>query len=105
EATMDAELIASGQRAEHYEMAAYGTLIAWAQSMGHTEAVNLLQEILEDEKAADEKLTNLAESGMNQEAAEAAHGEDEEDEEEETPSRSRSKGGSATAVATPRRRR
>jgi ferritin-like metal-binding protein YciE len=105
EATMDAVLIASGQRAEHYEMAAYGTLIAWAQSMGHTEAVNLLQEILEEEKAADEKLTNLAESGINQEAAEAAHGEDDEDEEEETPSRSRSKGGSATAVATPRRRR
>jgi ferritin-like metal-binding protein YciE len=105
EATMDAVLIASGQRAEHYEMAAYGTLIAWAQSMGHTEAVNLLQEILEEEKAADEKLTNLAESGINQEAAEAAHGEDEEDEEEETPSRGRSKGGSATAVATPRRRR
>jgi len=73
--------------------------------MGHTEAVNLLQEILEEEKAADEKLTNLAESGINQEAAEAAHGEDEEDEEEETPSRGRSKGGSATAVATPRRRR
>ena len=105
EATMDAVLIASGQRAEHYEMAAYGTLIAWAQSMGHTEAVNLLQEILEEEKAADEKLTNLAESGINQEAAEAAHGEDDEDEEEETPSRGRSKGGSATAVATPRRRR
>jgi ferritin-like metal-binding protein YciE len=104
EATMDAVLIASGQRAEHYEMAAYGTLIAWAQSMGHTEAVNLLQEILEEEKAADEKLTSLAESGINQEAADAAHGEDDEEEEEETPSRGRSKGGSATAVATRRRR-
>src|SRR3954463_879082 len=100
EATMDAVLIAAGQRAEHYEMAAYGTLIAWAESMGHTEALSLLQEILEEEKAADQKLTSLAESGINQEAAEAAHGEDEEDEEEETPSRGRSKGGSATAVAT-----
>jgi ferritin-like metal-binding protein YciE len=104
EATMDAVLIASGQRAEHYEMAAYGTLIAWAQSMGHTEAVNLLQEILEEEKAADEKLTSLAESGINQEAADAAHGEDDEEEEEETPSRGRGKSGSATAVATRRRR-
>ena len=105
EATMDAVLIAAGQRAEHYEMAAYGTLIAWAESMGHTEALNLLQEILEEEKAADQKLTSLAESGINQEAAEAAHGEDdEEEEEEEAPSRSRSKGGSATAVATRRRR-
>src|SRR5213592_433129 len=44
DATKDACLIAAGQRAEHYEMAAYGTLIAWAQSMGHTEATNLLQE-------------------------------------------------------------
>jgi ferritin-like metal-binding protein YciE len=105
EATMDAVLIAAGQRAEHYEMAAYGTLIAWAESMGHTEALSLLQEILEEEKAADQKLTSLAESGINQEAAEAAHGEDdEEEEEEEAPSRSRSKGGSATAVATRRRR-
>ena len=105
EATMDAVLIAAGQRAEHYEMAAYGTLIAWAESMGHTEALNLLQEILEEEKAADQKLTSLAESGINQEAAEAAHGEDDEEEEEEdTPSRGRSKGGSATAVATRRRR-
>jgi len=105
EATMDAVLIAAGQRAEHYEMAAYGTLIAWAESMGHTEALGLLQEILEEEKAADQKLTSLAESGINQEAAEAAHGEDdEEEEEEEAPSRSRSKGGSATAVATRRRR-
>lgn len=105
EATMDAVLIAAGQRAEHYEMAAYGTLIAWAESMGHTEALGLLQEILEEEKAADQKLTSLAESGINQEAAEAAHGEDdEEEEEEETPSRGRSKGGSATAVATRRRR-
>jgi ferritin-like metal-binding protein YciE len=104
EATMDAVLIAAGQRAEHYEMAAYGTLIAWAQSMGHTEAINLLQEILEEEKAADEKLTSLAESGINQEAAELAHGEDEEEEEEEMPSRGRSKSASATAVATRRRR-
>ncbi len=104
EATMDAVLIAAGQRAEHYEMAAYGTLIAWAESMGHTEALGLLQEILEEEKAADQKLTSLAESGINQEAAEAAHGDEEEEEEEAPSSRGRSKGGSATAVATRRRR-
>jgi ferritin-like metal-binding protein YciE len=73
EATMDACLIASGQRAEHYEMAAYGTLVAWAQSMGHTEATNLLQEILDEEKATDKKLSTLAEGGINQEAADAAH--------------------------------
>jgi len=42
-ATMDACLIAGGQRAEHYEMAAYGALVAWARVMGHTEAADLLQ--------------------------------------------------------------
>lgn len=71
--TMDACLIASGQRAEHYEMAAYGTLIAWARAMGHTEAADVLQQTLDEEKAADKKLTALAEGGINQEAAEAAH--------------------------------
>ena len=54
--TMDACLIAAGQRAEHYEMAAYGTLVAWAQAMGHTEAAKLLQQTLDEEKAADKKL-------------------------------------------------
>lgn len=73
EATMDACLIASGQRAEHYEMAAYGTLVAWALAMGHNEAADLLQQTLDEEKAADEKLSSLAEDGINQEAADAAH--------------------------------
>ena len=75
--TMDACLIASGQRAEHYEMAAYGTLVAWAQAMGHTEAVKLLQKTLDEEKAADKKLTGLAEGGINQTAADAAHPDEE----------------------------
>lgn len=70
---MDACLIASGQRAEHYEMAAYGTLIAWARSMGHAQAVTRLQQILNQEKAADEKLTSIAEGGVNQKAASTAH--------------------------------
>jgi ferritin-like metal-binding protein YciE len=73
ESTMDACLIAGGQRAEHYEMAAYGTLIAWARAMGHDTAAGLLEETLEEEKAADEKLTSLAESGINEEAADLAH--------------------------------
>ena len=68
---MDACLIASGQRAEHYEMAAYGTLVAWAKAMGHTEAVSLLQENLDEEKAADEKLTGLAKGGINRNAGKA----------------------------------
>jgi ferritin-like metal-binding protein YciE len=79
ETTMDACLIAAGQRAEHYEMAAYGTLVAWAQAMGHTEAAKLLQQTLDEEKAADKKLSALAEGGINQSAADAAHP-DEDDE-------------------------
>jgi len=77
EITMDACLIASGQRAEHYEMAAYGTLVAWAQAMGHTQAVKLLQQTLDEEKAADEKLSSLAESGINEDAASSATDDDE----------------------------
>jgi len=69
--TMDACLIAAGQRAEHYEMAAYGTLVAWARAMGHDDVADLLEQTLDEEKAADEKLTALAESGVNQKAADA----------------------------------
>jgi ferritin-like metal-binding protein YciE len=73
ESTMDACLIASGQRAEHYEMAAYGTLVAWARAMGHEEVATLLEETLSEEKSADERLTQLAESGINEEAASLTH--------------------------------
>jgi len=87
EATADACLIAAAQRAEHYEMATYGTLVAWARVMGHDDAADLLQETLDEETAADEKLNALAEGGINEQAAEGAHqgeGEEEEEEEEET---------------------
>jgi ferritin-like metal-binding protein YciE len=76
ESAMDACLIAGGQRAEHYEMAAYGTLVAWARAMGHTQAAKLLEQTLKEEKAADEKLTTLAEGGINREAAALAHPEE-----------------------------
>ena len=104
EATMDACLIAAGQRAEHYEMAAYGTLVAWARGMGHERAANLLQETLDEEKAADEKLTSIAEAGINQEAADAAHPEksDGEDEEEDEPAM-RGGGGRGAAAAVAKR--
>ena len=83
-AVMDAALIAAAQRAEHYEIGAYGTCIEWARLMGHTEVVALLEQTLEEEKAADKKLTMLAESEINQAAlAEGGH-EDGEEEEEET---------------------
>lgn len=100
EATMDACLIAAGQRAEHYEMAAYGTLVAWAQSMGHNEAARLLQQILDEEKAADKKLSALAEGGINQQAADSAHPDEDEEEESMT-----GRGGAGTAVAKRRSRR
>ena len=80
--TMDACLIAAGQRAEHYEMAAYGTLVAWARAMGHTDAANLLQQTLDEEKAADKKLSGLAEGGINRTAADAAHGEEDDEDDE-----------------------
>jgi ferritin-like metal-binding protein YciE len=73
ENAMDSCLIGAGQRAEHYEMAVYGTLVAWARAMGHSDAAKLLQQNLDEEKAADEKLTALAESGINQQAAHQAH--------------------------------
>lgn len=67
--TMDACLIAGGQRAEHYEMAAYGTLVAWARELGNQEAARILDSILDQEKAADRKLSGLAESGINRHAS------------------------------------
>jgi ferritin-like metal-binding protein YciE len=82
ETTTDACLIAAAQRVEHYEMAAYGTLVAWARVLEHTDAADLLQETLDEEKAADEKLSAIAEGGINQAAADAAQeGEDESDQE------------------------
>ena len=74
EMALDAALVAAGQRAEHYEMAAYGTLVAWAKVMGHSEAALQLQMNLDEEGAADQKLSVLAENGINQKAANLAHG-------------------------------
>ena len=103
EATMDACLIAGGQRAEHYEMAAYGTMVAWARAMGHTEAADLLQETLDEEKAADQKLSSLADGGINQEAADAAHPEEDETEPEApVPVRSRPSRSAGTMRASRR---
>jgi ferritin-like metal-binding protein YciE len=81
DSVMDAILIASGQRAEHYEIGAYGSVIAWAEALELTEVAQLLNETLAEEKAADEKLSAIAESGIN-EAATA--GESDDDEEDET---------------------
>jgi len=68
---IDACIIAGGQRAEHYEMAAYGTVVAWARTLELEQVAQLLEQTLEEEKAADEKLSDLAEAGINQSAMEA----------------------------------
>jgi ferritin-like metal-binding protein YciE len=102
ETTMDACLIASGQRAEHYEMAAYGTLVAWAEAMGHTDAARLLQQTLDEEKATDKKLSGLAEGGINQSAADAAHPGEEEEEEEAAAPASASAGRARKATGSAR---
>src|SRR4029079_17414389 len=64
----DAAIIGSAQRVEHYELAAYGTAIAHAKLLGLDEVVNLLEESLQEEKAANEKLTEVAEGIVNPEA-------------------------------------
>jgi len=71
EEVLDAALIAAAQRVEHYEMAAYGTVRTYARLLGDEQAARLLQQTLDEEGEADKKLTSLAESGINVEAAEA----------------------------------
>jgi ferritin-like metal-binding protein YciE len=77
---MDAALIASAQKVEHYEIAAYGCLRTYAELLGYTEAVQLLQQNLQEEEATDKKLNALAEGGINESAAMAGAGQEEEDE-------------------------
>ena len=69
-AMCDAGIISAGQKVEHYEIASYGTLRQFAETLGLTEAVSLLAATLEEEKAADEKLSEVATSAINVEAAE-----------------------------------
>lgn len=69
---LDAGLVAAAQAVEHYEMARYGTLKSWAEVLGMTEAVTLLEETLEEEKNTDEILTELAEGSVNEAALQDA---------------------------------
>lgn len=108
EAVLDAAFIAAAQRVEHYEITAYGTLMAWAKVLGYKDALGLLAENEREEKATDEKLSELAESSIN---VQATSGRDEEQEEDERPARGRrgmavrSGGRAADARAADRRRR
>jgi ferritin-like metal-binding protein YciE len=66
---LDAALIAAAQAVEHYEMTRYGTLVTWAQEAGRDDCARLLKETLEEERAADKKLTMIAEREVNLKAA------------------------------------
>jgi ferritin-like metal-binding protein YciE len=65
---LDAGLIAAAQKVEHYEIASYGTARAWAQRLGYDKAARMLQQTLDEESMANEKLTKIAESHVNMEA-------------------------------------
>lgn len=82
---LDAGLISAAQRVEHYEIAAYGTVCTFAELLGRSDDLELLKETLEEEKRADEKLTELSET-INVEAREASK---EEDETRKQPTRTR----------------
>jgi ferritin-like metal-binding protein YciE len=69
----DAALISAGNRVEHYEIAGYGSARAFAQTLGMTRAVSLLEATLKEEKEADQKLTSIAASKVNDEALRASH--------------------------------
>lgn len=69
----DAGIIAAGQKVEHYEIATYGTLIAWAEELGLNDVGDLLSETLDEEKAADVKLSELATAGINKKAKTVKH--------------------------------
>jgi ferritin-like metal-binding protein YciE len=76
---IDAALIASAQKVEHYEIAAYGCLRTYAQLLGLEQAVQLLQQTLEEEEATDKILNQLAESGINEAAASVGVGAEDEE--------------------------
>jgi ferritin-like metal-binding protein YciE len=82
-AVRDAGLITAAQRVEHYEMAGYGGVIAYAKLLGLTDIVGLLEETIEEEKAADKKLSMLSQTINKQAQAEGAGEEESEEDEEE----------------------
>jgi ferritin-like metal-binding protein YciE len=76
---LDAALIASAQKVEHYEIAAYGCLRTYAELLGYSGAAQLLEQNLKEEEATDKKLTQLGEGGINESAAMAGAGQEEEE--------------------------
>jgi ferritin-like metal-binding protein YciE len=104
---LDAALIAGAQKVEHYEIASYGTLAYFAELLGNEKAKDLLGQTLDEEKAADEKLSMIAKTKVNREALMGAgtdHDKEEEEEEYERPMRHSSRRGSGRATAHDRSR-
>lgn len=97
DAALDAGLVSAAQKVEHYEITSYGSLKAWAEQLGMDDAADLIEETLEEEKGADEKLTEIGETVVNIEA-----GTDEDDEEDE--GAKGSNGRSATKTQAPARK-
>ena len=81
--TRDAGIIMAAQKVEHYEIATYGSLVQLAKTLGKNDAAEILHQTLEEEKQADEKLTEIAEWNVNQAAAQEAGEEDEEENDQE----------------------
>ena len=81
--TRDAGIIMAAQKVEHYEIATYGSLVQLAKTLGMNDAAEILHQTLEEEKQADEKLTEIAEWNVNQAAAQEAGEEDEDEDENE----------------------
>ncbi len=95
---LDSALIACAQAVEHYEIARYGAMVAWAKTLGLTQAAKLLKQTLDEEKESDRLLNDIAERALNQQAAESGEededdgeGKDESPETEEPPPKRRAK--------------
>ena len=104
DASRDAVMIAAAQKVEHYEIASYGTVRTWASLLGHTGVASTLEETLEEEKQADQKLTQIAEGSVNAEAA-SRRGDDEEEEESSGRAQRQNRSRNARAAAADRQRR
>ena len=99
---LDAALIAGAQKAEHYEIASYGTLAYFAELLGNEKAKDLLGQTLDEEKAADEKLSTIAKSKVNRDALMGAGSDEEMEGEEEEESMARSSRGGARRMTSMR---
>ena len=101
---MDAGIIVNAQKVEHYEIATYGAVCEYARMMGHTEALQLLEQTLQEEKNADQLLNQIAEGGINALAERDGTGVEgnQEDAEEPAPKKTASRGGMKKSAARSR---